>query len=238
MHKPDNSSWLWKKSKSWKKFFGKNVELPKWLDYPLRSLKYLLLAFFGWVILFGMSTPQAQEFLDGDYWKVADVKMLKFFTDISPTALIVTTVLALLSIPIRNFWCRYLCPYGGLLGLIGLASPFAIARDDDVCHHCRKCTRNCPAHLPVEASLRVLSPECTSCLTCVSGCPSGALSYSVPRRFLFSFRVSGFFFPAVILIIFFGVILVAKGLGYWHSGVSEQDLQRLIPQMSELGHPK
>jgi len=28
------------------KIFGRKIKLPKWLDYPLRSLKYLLLAFF------------------------------------------------------------------------------------------------------------------------------------------------------------------------------------------------
>jgi polyferredoxin len=29
-----------------RKLFGKNPGLPRWLDYPLRSLKYLLLFFF------------------------------------------------------------------------------------------------------------------------------------------------------------------------------------------------
>ena len=33
------------------KIFGKNIHLPRWLDYPLRSLKYLLLSFFVWAIV-------------------------------------------------------------------------------------------------------------------------------------------------------------------------------------------
>ena len=32
-------------------------------------------------------------------------------------------VLALLSIVVKNFWCRYLCPYGALLGLVSWISP-------------------------------------------------------------------------------------------------------------------
>ena len=35
--------------------FRKNVKLPAWLDYPLRSLKYLLLAFFLWAIFLQMN---------------------------------------------------------------------------------------------------------------------------------------------------------------------------------------
>jgi polyferredoxin len=31
--------------------FRKDIKLPLWLDYPLRSLKYLLLGFFLWAIV-------------------------------------------------------------------------------------------------------------------------------------------------------------------------------------------
>ncbi|OFZ19491.1 MAG: hypothetical protein A2X94_09090 [Bdellovibrionales bacterium GWB1_55_8] len=235
------SEWIYR---PWKKIFGKNVQLPRWLDYPLRSLKYLVLGFFIWAVLYDMSVPAAAEFLNGDYWKVSDVKMLKFFTDISKTALIVTSVIALLSIPIRNVWCRFLCPYGALLGLAGLLSPGAITRDEDSCTHCRKCTRNCPAYLPVEASRRVLSPECTSCLTCVSGCPVGALSFATPKRLPARFVISGragwpgWIFAVLIPVLFFGIVGLAKITGNWQSRISDDDLKRLVPQVGDLGHPR
>ncbi len=38
-----------------KLIFRKNVILPPWLDYPLRSLKYLLLSFFLWAIVVQMN---------------------------------------------------------------------------------------------------------------------------------------------------------------------------------------
>jgi polyferredoxin len=220
--------------KPWKRLFKKNVQLPKWLDYPLRSLKYLILVFFFWAIVLKMDVPALHGFLDGDYWKVADVKMLKFFTDISALALNIIIALVVLSIPIRNFWCRYLCPYGALLGIFSLVSPFEITRDNAKCIHCKKCTRNCPAHLPVEEKGRVVSPECTSCMTCHSGCPTSAISYSTPGKKL---SLSGWKYPAVLLGIFLGVYLFANIAGHWHSNVSEADLMRLVPVAESLEHP-
>jgi polyferredoxin len=55
------------------KIFGKNIKLPHWLDVPLRSLKYLLLLFFVWIIL-SMSTKDIFAFLQGPYYKISDGK--------------------------------------------------------------------------------------------------------------------------------------------------------------------
>jgi polyferredoxin len=65
--------------------------------------------------------------------------MLLFFTEISRTAAITLIVLAALSVVIRNFWCRYLCPYGALLGLVSWASPQRVVRDGS-CTDCKACT--------------------------------------------------------------------------------------------------
>ncbi len=99
-----------------KKLFGRKLSLPKFLDYPLRSLKYLILLFFAYAI-FTMSALSLQAFLDAPYNIMSDVKMYYFFAKISQFSLLVIGALFLLSIVIRNFWCRYLCPYGALLGI-------------------------------------------------------------------------------------------------------------------------
>jgi len=115
----------------WKKIFKKNVQLPKWLDYPLRSIKYLLLGFLFYAIFFIMSVAAVEAFLDSSYNIVSDIKMWYFFVDISKFSLIVIGILFLLSIPIRGFWCRYLCPYGaGIFALTEryLASHLYLAR--------------------------------------------------------------------------------------------------------------
>ena len=218
----------------WKKLFKRNIQPPVWLDYPLRSLKYLLLLFFFWAIILGMDAASLHNFLDGDYWKVADVKMLKFFADISYIAFVVIFLLVVLSVPIRNFWCRYLCPYGALLGIVSLVSPFEISRDDDKCVHCKKCTRNCPAYLPVEGRNRIASPECTSCMTCLSGCPKGAISYATPGR---KYQLKGWAYPAILLAIFLGIYAAANLTGHWHSAIPQAELQRLVPIAESLQHP-
>ena len=67
--------------------FRKNVKLPVWLDYPLRGLKYLLLAFFLWAVILQMNAVSLEYFVYSPYNMVADIKMLHFFTDIARSCL-------------------------------------------------------------------------------------------------------------------------------------------------------
>ena len=90
-----------------KKIFRRNLHLPRWLDIPLRGLKYLLLGFFVFIIV-SMSAATIHDFMGSPYGLIADVKMLDFFRDMSLTAAIVIATLVLLSIVVENFWCRYL----------------------------------------------------------------------------------------------------------------------------------
>ena len=92
------------------KVFKRKIQMPKLIDIPLRSLKYLLLGFFVYVIFFVMDILALKQFLDGPYNQVADIKMYYFFARISKFSLTVIIILAFLSVIFRNFWCRYLCP--------------------------------------------------------------------------------------------------------------------------------
>ncbi|HEV2474603.1 MAG TPA: 4Fe-4S binding protein, partial [Chthonomonadales bacterium] len=129
------SELLWKLGR---KIFGRNPRLPRWADLPLRGLKYLLLGFFIFVIG-EMSAEALASFMQTPYGLVADVKMLNFFRDMGTTAAVVLFLLALLSMLVQNFWCRYLCPYGALLGLVSLLSPAKIRRDAEACIDCARC---------------------------------------------------------------------------------------------------
>ncbi|MBI5846854.1 MAG: 4Fe-4S binding protein [Nitrospirae bacterium] len=217
-----------------KKIFGRNFSVPRYADYVLRSVKYLLMAFFIYVIISKMPAPAILHFLENDYYKIADVKMLFFFTEMTRTTTISLSLLFVFSLFYRNFWCRYLCPYGALLGLLSILSPLKIRRDEEACIHCRKCTENCPSLLPVETLKQVRSPECTGCLTCVSHCPAkGALDIALPRRNAWH----PLLFVCLIIALFFGSITIAKLTGRWESSVSYQDYRRIIPQTGHLDHP-
>ncbi|MBM2829173.1 MAG: 4Fe-4S ferredoxin [Actinobacteria bacterium] len=141
------------------------------VDLALTSLKYLLLAFFFWAIVIGMDKVAIYKFMSSTYNYAADAKMLLFFTDISRTAAITLIVLAALSVVIKHFWCRYLCPYGALLGLVSWMSPHRVVRDKDACIDCKSCTRACPVEITVHSKNSVWTPECTGCMSCVSTLP-------------------------------------------------------------------
>ncbi|HLP16463.1 MAG TPA: 4Fe-4S binding protein, partial [Bacteroidota bacterium] len=153
-----------------KKIFKRNFDLPRWLDYPLRSLKYLLLLFFG-AAVWAMDSDTLAAFIFSPYNKMADVKMYFFFAEISTAAIVTILVLMGLSVVVKNFWCRYLCPYGALLGLTSLLSPLKIRRNASTCIDCELCTKVCPSRINVHAVKTVRSDECTSCLQCVEICP-------------------------------------------------------------------
>ncbi len=153
------------------RFLKRKVSLPKPLDSMLRVSKYALLGFFVWAIFVKMGAFELQSFLDSPYHRVVDIKMLKFFEHPSQTTLWVIAVIVLLSFMLSHFFCRYFCPYGALLGLGSLFSPFKIRRNKERCTGCRRCTRACPAGIRVHEARAVVSVECHACLECVQACP-------------------------------------------------------------------
>ena len=44
-----------------RRIFRRKLKLPRLLDLPLRSLKYLLLAFFGWAVFFAMDAQSRRR---------------------------------------------------------------------------------------------------------------------------------------------------------------------------------
>ncbi len=210
------------------------ARLPRWLDLPLRGVKYLLLAFFLHAIFWRMTTVQIGAFLDSPYNRVADVKMLLFFTEMSPLAAKVMAGLVVLSVVIPFFWCRYLCPYGALLGLLSAASPLKVTRRPRSCTDCGLCSRACPSLLPVATSGRISSPECTGCLDCLAVCPApAALHLAAPAPWRRAVRPA--LLACLLSLLFFGGIGVAKLAGYWDNDISAAEYARRV---REIDHPR
>jgi polyferredoxin len=205
--------------------------VPRWLDLALTSVKYLLLAFFAWAILWQMPLAALDGFIRSPYNVAADAKMLLFFLDLSTTAVVVLAGLVVLSLVVKNAWCRWGCPYGALLGIASWASPLRIVRDVDACTDCGACTRACPVDIPVQIRPQVRSPECTGCLSCVAaGTVPSCLGVSRAKR------VSPWVVPAVAV----GLMLVAWGVaaatGHWRSEVPLEAFRRAYRMAPYLGH--
>lgn len=234
------SEYLWKLGR---KVFGRSLPVPRWLDIPLRSLRYLLLGFFVFIVA-GMSAEALAGFMLSPYGIVADVKMLNFFRTIGQTGILVLGILVLLSALIENFWCRYLCPYGALMGLVSLLSPLKIRRDTEACIDCGKCSRACPSHLPVDQLVQIRSVDCSACMACVAVCPAeNALQFALPPARGASLaerwrsRVAR---PqtvvALLACLFFGTVLIAHATGHWHMNLPQSVYQQLVPNANEITH--
>jgi Polyferredoxin len=208
-----------------KRIFGKNYSLPKWLDYPLRSLKYFFLLFFVYSIL-QMDVPTLKEFIYSPYNKVADIKMYLFFAQVSSFALWTLVILSVLSLIIKNFWCRYLCPYGALLGALSWLSPLKITRNSSRCIDCELCTNACPSSINVHTAERVWSDECMSCYACVEVCP--VKDTLVMRASKKSPAVPSWVFGILLTGIFIAITGLATLTGHWQNGISKEEYARRI----------
>jgi polyferredoxin len=224
------SEWLWQGGEA---MFGRTLRVWRPLDIPLRSLKYILLGLFLYAVG-SMSAGGIVEFLQSPYGLIADVKMLNFFRAMGTTAAVVIAILLIGSVFVKNLWCRYLCPYGALMGIVALASPTRIQRNPDLCIDCGKCARACPAALPVDTSLTIRSAECSACMQCVTACPAaGALDLTLGRRR----ALPAWSVAAAVLTIFLGLVGLARITGHWHTLVDDATYFSLIPDADRYGHP-
>ena len=230
------SEYLWR---SGRQLFRRNFHLPRWLDIPLRGLKYLVLGFFVWAVA-NMSAGAIEEFMHSPYGVIADVRMLNFFRYLGETAAIVLAILVIASVLIQNFWCRYLCPYGAILGIVSFFSPLRIRRSEDACIDCAKCAKACPSDLPVDKLVTIKSAECTGCLECVAVCPAeGALHISLPKwtRAQQECKLRAWAMAAAIAVLFLGIVSYAKASGYWNSDIPDYIYRQLVPRANEISHP-
>ena len=230
------SEYLWRAGRQ---IFRRNFVLPRWLDLPLRGLKYLLAGFFVWAIA-NMPASDIEEFMRSPYGAIADVRMLNFFRYLGETAAIVLGLLVIASVLVQNFWCRYLCPYGALLGFASLLSPLRIRREPEACIDCAKCAKACPSALPVDKLITIKSAECTGCLECVAVCPAeGALQMVLPvsRRSSKAPQLPAWAMAAGIAALFLGIIGYAKTAGYWNGNVPDYTYRQLVPGANEVEHP-
>jgi len=164
--------------------------------------------------------------------------MLNFFRFMGVTTAYVVGGLALASVFVQNFWCRYLCPYGALMGLISIFSPARITRNQRACIDCGKCAKACPSALPVDELIQIRSAECTACLECVAVCPAkDALSLQLvwapkPRRVVPAWQLA-----AGIAIIFFGLVGYAKMSDHWQTHLPREIFLKLVPSANQQNHP-
>jgi polyferredoxin len=90
--------------------------------------------------------------------------------------LVLAATLGASAIQPRAF-CRYACPLGGLLGVLGRKALFRVAKREASCSRCGHCDAVCEGACAPSGQLRASS--CVLCMNCVDACPDGVLGYGL-----------------------------------------------------------
>lgn len=98
-----------------------------------------------------------------------------FFNTLAIEGVLILAVLGL-NFLTRRFYCRYLCPLGGLLALLGRGRGLTIPKPLSTCTGCRRCDRACPLGLSPSTG-EGLSAHCWNCGRCIDACREGSLEF-------------------------------------------------------------
>ncbi len=85
-------------------------------------------------------------------------------------------VILILNLVTPRFWCRYLCPLGAMLGIIGTRQYMArVDIDKEKCIRCGRCNLVCQGGASPFPPAEWASRECVVCYNCRDICPTRAV---------------------------------------------------------------
>lgn len=182
----------------------KQIKISRRADKYLKNIKYIILAiiFVAWTA--GISlTPADPWYVFGIYSSIKGWSDLSMFLSIGGAFLI---LIIIGSFFIERFFCRYLCPLGGIFSFISVFRMFKIKKTNETCVKCNLCSKKCPMSIDVnkegELHGKVVSSECIDCFRCISVCPTKALdnnSLGTISAPIAAVAVSGVYFAGNIL---------------------------------------
>jgi polyferredoxin len=154
------------------------VQLPARLDRVLTYGRYVTLA----GILYATIATVKLWFADFDPYRTIFGLGWIFEFNLAAhwPAYVVALAITVGAFLIPRFWCRYLCPLGGAISLLGNISLLRIRRDAADCKGCNICNSPCPVNIDVAHADPAVSTDCVACLACVEACPRhGALNVTL-----------------------------------------------------------
>ena len=146
----------------------REISVPNRLDKILRYGRFGVLA----MVLYQTISTVKLWFADWDPYRTLFGLGWLFKFDLTTTWFAYSVVIVVLvsSLLIERAWCRYACPLGGIIALVGKLSFLRIRRTETGCKGCNVCETPCPVKLPV-ATVKTVSSDCIGCLACVQACP-------------------------------------------------------------------
>lgn len=81
------------------------------------------------------------------------------------------------NLAIPRFYCRFVCPTGAFLGLIGKYSVWRIGKTKAECSNCMQCEKACEGACSPSKEIRI--NECVLCFNCLHSCRDGSITFRI-----------------------------------------------------------
>ncbi|MBI5522472.1 MAG: 4Fe-4S binding protein [Desulfarculus sp.] len=85
----------------------------------------------------------------------------------------------LLNFIVPRFYCRFICPLGALMGLLGHWALWRVGRREAKCRGCQLCEVSCEGACEPFHHLR--ASECVLCMNCLDTCRDSQMTYATRR---------------------------------------------------------
>ena len=170
----------------------------------------------GWILYGGFAVILLWE----ELWNLENVAYLSgwLLVIITAGAMICSTLFE------RRFWCRYLCPIGGMNGLFAKLSMTELRAQKGICsatcntYHCYKGgpaegegqeTNGCPVYShPAQLSD---NRNCVLCMTCLKACPHHSIELNVrPPGIELWTTPNGTAYEVALLLLLWGAVLLHR----------------------------
>ncbi|MEO0206636.1 MAG: 4Fe-4S binding protein, partial [candidate division WOR-3 bacterium] len=93
-------------------------------------------------------------------------------------ALLLFAIIVGLNVFAKRFWCRNICPLGGLFAFLSKFSLFKFFFGTG-CKQCALCEKVCPTEAIDFKNERIDSGECIVCINCIYECPETFIKYKM-----------------------------------------------------------
>ncbi len=104
-----------------------------------------------------------------------EIMMAVYYRTLAVEGGLVVLIL-LLNAATPRFFCRHLCPLGGLLAVLGAGRRLRVVRDEASCTLCGDCDKVCPLGItPSRGDSATI--HCWNCGRCRDTCPHGSLRF-------------------------------------------------------------